>query len=79
MLLRGGRLDGTGRLKFSGNPADPAEPAEMLSASGGSWAFYQAVIGGTEDALYVYPSTKGCFAIQADDPNFEDVITITAT
>jgi hypothetical protein len=79
VLLRGGRIDGAGRLKFSGNPADPAEQVETLSSSSGSWAFYQAVIGGIQDALYVYPSTKGCYALQVDGPNFQDVVTITAS
>ena len=79
VVLRGGRLDGSGRLTFSGSRADPAEHGETLSASDGSWAFYQAIIGGTEDALYVYPSTNGCYAIQIDGVNFQDVITITAS
>jgi hypothetical protein len=79
VLLRGGRLDGAGRLKFSGTPADRAEPAETLSTSGGSWAFYRAVIGSSDDGLYVYPSTKGCYAIQIDGSNFQDVLTISAS
>jgi hypothetical protein len=79
VVLRGGRLDGAGRLTFSGIRADPAEQGEMLSASGESWAFYQAIIGGTEDALYLYPSTNGCYAVQIDGVTFQDVITITAS
>jgi hypothetical protein len=80
VLLRGGQVDGTGRLKFSGNRADPTEQAEIRSSSGGdSWAFYQAVVGGTEGAFYLYPSTNGFYAVQVDAPNFQDVIVVQAS
>jgi hypothetical protein len=79
VLLRGGRIDGVGRLKFSGSPADSAEKAETQAAAAGSWAFYKAIVGGTEDAFYLFPSTMGCYAVQVDGPNFQDIITITAS
>ena len=79
VLLRGGQIDGAGRLKFSGNRADPTEQAEIRSSSGGdSWPFYQAIIGGTQEAVYLYPSTKGCYAVQVDAPGFQDVIVVKA-
>jgi hypothetical protein len=85
ILLRGGRIDGAGRLKFSGSPADLSERAEIPPAIGGepgsgSWAFYLAVLDpGPDNALYVYPSTSGCYAIQVDAPSFEEVIVLQAS
>jgi hypothetical protein len=80
VLFRGGRVNGTGTLRFSGSPADPADAGVTLSSGGGvSATFYERVIDrGSEDALYVYPATKGCYALQVDGPSFEDVIVITA-
>jgi hypothetical protein len=80
VLFRGGRVDGTGSLKFSGNPADHADTGITLSSGGGvSATFYERVIDlGIEDALYVYPSTSGCYALQVDGTSFEDVIVISA-
>jgi hypothetical protein len=49
------------------------------SAGGVSATFYERVIDrGSQDAFYVYPATKGCYAIQVDGPSFEEVIVITA-
>jgi hypothetical protein len=80
VLFRGGRVDGTGSLKFSGSPADPAEIGVTLSSGGGvSSTFYERVIDtGRDDAFYVYPATTGCYALQVDGASFEDVIVITA-
>lgn len=80
VLFRGGRVDGTGSLKFSGTPADPSEMGVTLSSSGGvSATFYESVIdSGREDAFSVYPATTGCYGLQVDGPSFEDVIVITA-
>jgi hypothetical protein len=85
ILLRGGRIDGAGRLKFSGSPANLSERAEIPPATGGepgsgSSAFYLAVLDpGPDNALYVYPSTPGCYAVQVDAPTFEEVIVVQAT
>jgi hypothetical protein len=80
VLFRGGRVDGTGSLKFSGSPADHSEMGVTLSSGGGvSATFYERVIDpGAADALYVYPATTGCYALQVDGASFEDVIVITA-
>jgi hypothetical protein len=80
VLFRGGRIDGAGKLRFSGSPADSSEVGVNLSYAGGvSASFYERVIDrGTDDAFYLYPATKGCYAIQVDGPSFEDVIVITA-
>jgi hypothetical protein len=80
VLFRGGRVDGAGTLRFSGSPADSSDAGVTLSSGGGvSATFYDRVIDrGTGDALYVYPATRGCYAIQVDGPSFEDVIVITA-
>ncbi len=81
VLLRGGRIDGAGRLTFSGSPADPYENGETRSSSGGvTSTFYEKILAqGTSDAFYVYPSTPGCYAVQVDGPRFEDVIVIQAS
>ncbi len=80
VLFRGGRVDGPGKLMFSGNPADPSEKGVSLSSGGGvSATFYENVVArGTDDAFFVYPATAGCYALQVDSPSFEDVIVITA-
>jgi hypothetical protein len=80
VLFRGGRVDGTGSLKFSGSPADPAEMSVTLSSGGGVTAtFYERVIdSGAADTFYVYPASTGCYALQVDGASFEDVIVITA-
>jgi hypothetical protein len=80
VLFRGGRVGGSGKLTFSGTPADPSEVGVSLTSGGGvTGTFYERVIDrGTQDAFYVYPATKGCYAIQVDGPSFEDVIVITA-
>ena len=81
LLLRGGRIDGVGRLQFSGQPATASDRATYRSSGGGvSDFFYDRVLGRTGgDAFYVYPETKGCYAIQVDAATFEDVIVVTAT
>jgi hypothetical protein len=80
VLFRGDRIDGTGSLMFSGSPADHADAGVTPESGGGiSATFYERVIDpGSDDALYVYPATTGCYAIQVDGASFEDVIVITA-
>ena len=81
LLFRGARIDGVGRLQFSGQPASASDKATYLTSGAGVGDFfYERVLqqsGG--GALYVYPSTKGCYAIQVDAATFEDVIAVTAT
>jgi hypothetical protein len=80
-LFRGGRVNGTGSLSFSGGPADPSDHGVTPSSDGGVTAtFYQRMIArGVADAFYVYPATTGCYALQVDGPSFEEVIVISAT
>jgi len=81
VLFRGGRIDGSGRLQFSGQPAAPSDKATHLTSDGGvSDDFYDHVLQGAGGgALYVYPSTKGCYAIQVDASAYEDVIVVSAS
>ena len=80
ILFRGGRIDGAGRLQFSGDRASQPDPGVLLTSDGGvSDYFYDGAFqpaGG--GALYVFPSTTGCYAIQVDAPAFEDVIVLAA-
>ena len=80
ILFRGGRLDGTGSLRFSGSPADPSDRGLTLSSAGGvSATFYERMLGeGDGEGFYVYPATAGCYALQVDGASFEDVIVIPA-
>jgi hypothetical protein len=88
VLLRGARLDGPGALEFSGEAADPREVGETLNSTGGVTRtfFKSAVEVGTlqqdnewGDAFYLYPTTPGCYALQADGDGFESVIVFEAT
>ena len=80
ILFRGGRLDGTGSLRFSGSPADPSDRGLTLSSAGGvSATFYERMLGeGDGEGFYVYPATAGCYALQVDGSSFEDVIVLSA-
>jgi len=81
ILFRGGRVDGAGRLLFSGRPATTSDQGVLLSSGGGvSDSFYdQTLHPPAGDALYVYPSSNGCYAIQVDAPTFEDVVVVAAS
>ena len=80
VLFRGGRIDGTGSLKFSGIPPDHSDVGETLSSAGGVTAtFYERMIEpGPQGVFYLYPAAAGCYALQVDGPSFEEVIVITA-
>jgi hypothetical protein len=81
VLFRGGRVNGTGSLSFSGGPADPSDHGVTHSSDGGVTAtFYQRMlVEGIADAFYVYPATTGCYALQVDGSSFEEVIVVMAT
>ena len=81
VLFRGGRIDGVGRLQFSGPPATPSDKATHLTSDGGvSDDFFDHVLlVGGGGALYVYPSTRGCYAIQVDASTYQDVIVVSAS
>ena len=81
ILFRGGRLGGIGRLMFTGQPATVWDKATHLTSDGGvSDDFYDRALQQTGGgALYVYPSTKGCYAIQIDASAYEDVIVVSAS
>lgn len=89
VLLRGRRIDGPGTLKFDGHSADPRQPAETVTSPGGiSATFHTAVLsaapineggtGGAADVLYFYPSTPGCYAVQADGADFDNAVVFVA-
>jgi hypothetical protein len=82
LVFRGSRIDGTGRLTFSGDPADPGDSGEtQTSGHGVSATFYDRMLATPieDGVLYLYPSANGCFALQVDAPTFEDVIVIEAS
>jgi hypothetical protein len=78
-LFRGGRIDGPGRLEFDGSPADPSDRGETLTGEAVTRTFYERIYGpGPTSGFYVYPSTKGCYAVQVDAAEFEETIIIIA-
>ena len=88
VLLRGGRIDGAGTLKLDGPAADPHEPGETVTSNGGvTRTFFAAVLlpgalqadGSTGDVFYLYPTTPGCYALQADGDGFENIVVLVAT
>ena len=62
-------------------PPRPSDKATHLTSEGGvSDDFYDHVLQGAGGgALYVYPSTSGCYAIQVDASAYEDVIVVSAS
>lgn len=87
VLLRGARIDGKGTLLFADQPADLRDVGEVLTQPGGETrAFYSAVLdpgatqgdGSIAGTFYLYPATAGCYAVQADGNDFEEVVVIPA-
>jgi hypothetical protein len=80
ILFRGARIDGVGRLRFSGDRVTASDVGTLLTSDGGvSDIFYdRALHDSNGGALFVFPSTKGCYAMQVDAPTFEDVIVVSA-
>src|SRR5712692_2120845 len=80
ILFRGGRIDGPGRLEFSGSPAGPSDKGETLTGVSVTRTFYERIYGpGPTSGFYVYPSTPGCYALQVDGTEFEDMIIVIAS
>jgi len=83
ILLRGRRVDGEGQLYFDGDGHGPSDAVRMTVADsrGGQTAFYSE-LGLPRDAgvaFYTYPTTSGCYAIQADSDRFSEVIVFETT
>jgi hypothetical protein len=82
-VLRGARIDGDGHLYFAGSGAGPQEVATITvtDSRGGQVSFYPQLrvpIDSTA-AFFTYPTTSGCYAIQADSDSFTEVIVFKAT
>ena len=81
-LLRGGRLDGQGSLYFAGNGISNPEPSRITvpDPQGGQILFYPLLRLPVESnaAFYLYPTTAGCYAIQADSDKFSEVVIFKA-
>jgi len=84
LLLRGARLDGSGKVYFGGPGITPPSEAGGISVSdpqGGQIAFYgelQLSVDGSA-VFYTYPTSPGCYGIQADSDDFSEVIVFRAT
>jgi hypothetical protein len=83
VLLRGGRLDGQGKLFFDGEGTGPPGAAQMTvtDSRGGQTIFFSELRlpDDSNAAFYTYPTTSGCYAIQADSGSFSEVIVFTAS
>jgi hypothetical protein len=81
-LLRGGRLDGEGKLFFGGSGINEAGAAAITvtDPQGGTMSFYGQlhVPGGSQGTMYTYPTMKGCFGIQADFDGAVEIVIIKA-
>ena len=83
VLLRGARLDGLGALYFAGNGISNPEPSRVTvpdPQGGGQILFYPQLRLPVESnaAFYLYPSSAGCYAMQADADNFSEVVVFKA-
>lgn len=82
VLLRGGRIDGQGELYFGGNGIGPTDVAgvAVTDAQGGPVLFFPELRLPVDSsaAFYLYPTTTGCYAIQADSDGFSEVIVFRA-
>jgi hypothetical protein len=82
VLLRGGRLDGQGSLFFEGGDAAPAGPqsAAVVDPQGGSAYFFgeMRLPANNGGSFYTYPTSSGCYAIQADSSSFTEVLVFNA-
>jgi hypothetical protein len=83
ILLRGGRLDGSGALYFDGQGPGPtdAKQVTVVDSRGGQTPFFSELRLPLDSnaAFYAYPTTAGCYAIQADSDGFSEVIVFHAS
>lgn len=83
VVLRGRRLDGAGRLNFGGVDVGSAGAATVTvtDPQGSQLPFYAELHLAPDSTavFYTYPSTTGCFGIQADSEGFSEVIVFRAT
>lgn len=73
---------------FADTPADLRDEGEVVTQPGGETrAFYTAVLdpgaiqedGSMAGVFDLYPTTAGCYALQADGNGFEEVVVFPAT
>lgn len=83
VLLRGSRLDGSGKLYFGGFGIGSIDVAavSVTDPQGGQVPFYAELPLSIESTavFYTYPTSAGCYGIQADSDNFSEVIVFKAT
>ena len=82
MVLRGARIGGEGHLLFSSSRKGTQEAAitTVTDSRGGQVSFYSQLRIPIEStaAFFTYPTTSGCYAIQADSDSFSEVIVFKA-
>lgn len=82
VLLRGGRVDGLGKLYFGGSGISNPDVngIKVPDRSGGQVPFYPQLRLPVDSnaAFYLYPTTVGCYAMQADSDKFSEVVVFKA-
>jgi hypothetical protein len=82
VLIRGARVDGVGELHFGGNGISNPGVTEITvtDPAGGHVPFYPELRLPVDSnaAFYLYPTTAGCYAMQADSDNFSEVVVFKA-
>ena len=82
VLLRGRRVDGPGALYFGGGGISNPEliGITITDAQGHQVPFFPQLRLPVDSnaAFYTYPTTVGCFAIQADSGNFSEMVVFKA-
>jgi hypothetical protein len=83
VLLRGSRLDGSGTLYFDGRGTGPSDAKQVtvVDSRGGQTPFFSELRLPLDSnaAFYAYPTTAGCYAIQADSDSFSEVLVFPAS
>src|SRR5205823_1602155 len=83
VLLRGSRLDALGKMYFGGSGVAPNQAVDIsvTDPQGGQEPFYSELRLSVDNnaVFYTYPTSPGCYAIQADSDSFSEVIVFKAT
>jgi hypothetical protein len=83
VLLRGSRLDAPGKMYFGGFGVAPNQAVDIsvTDLQGGQAPFYSDLQLSIENSavFYTFPTSAGCYGIQADAVDFSEVIVFAAT
>ena len=82
VLLRGSRLDAPGKMYFGGSGVAPNQAVDIsvTDPQGGQAPFYSDLQLSVDNSavFYTYPTSAGCYGIQADSVGLSEVIVFNA-